>query len=100
MREVIHVMELEVRAPDGRLYRPRVLGEETNLGTWEGWIEFLPVTGGDSLSTDRETTQPNRGDLAYWATGLEPIYFEGALERALAQRTTIERLRLSFADSL
>jgi hypothetical protein len=49
---------------------------------WEGWLEFLPLDGGEPLCTGRETTQPNRDALAYWASGLEPIYFEGAFERA------------------
>jgi hypothetical protein len=31
-----------------------------------------------------ETTQPNRGALAYWASGVEPVYLEGSLERAIA----------------
>jgi hypothetical protein len=34
------------------------------------------------LRTERETTQPDKAVLEYWATGLEPIYFEGALARA------------------
>ena len=34
------------------------------------------------LRTERETTQPNRGAVAYWADGLEPIYLEGAFNRA------------------
>lgn len=33
--------------------------------------------------TRRETTQPSRDALRYWATGLEPTYLQGALERAL-----------------
>ena len=36
-----------------------------------------------SIRSGRETTQPNRQDTAYWATGLTPVYLEGALERAL-----------------
>ena len=31
----------------------------------------------------RETTQPNRRDTEYWATGLTYVYLEGALHRAL-----------------
>src|SRR4029450_11306906 len=31
----------------------------------------------------REATQPNLTDLRYWATGLTPVYLEGALARAL-----------------
>ena len=52
-------------------------------GMWQGWMEFLPVAEGTPLRTGRETTQPNHTDLLYWATGLTPVYLEGALERAL-----------------
>lgn len=38
--------------------------------------------GGATLRTGRETTQPDREDLLCWATGLEPVYLEGALARA------------------
>lgn len=50
---------------------------------WEGWLEFHPVDGSAPLRSNRETTQPNRVDTEYWATGLTPVYLEGALERAL-----------------
>jgi hypothetical protein len=50
---------------------------------WEGWIEFEPDNGGAALRTPRESVQPNRQDLQYWATGLSTAYLEGALERAL-----------------
>lgn len=50
---------------------------------WEGWLEFVPAGGGEPIQSGRETTQPNRVDTEYWATGLTPIYLEGALERAL-----------------
>jgi hypothetical protein len=36
------------------------------------------------VRSSRETSQPNLADLEYWATGLTPIYLEGALDRALA----------------
>ena len=35
------------------------------------------------MRSSRETTQPNRQDTLYWATGLTTVYLEGALERAL-----------------
>src|SRR5262245_41762227 len=50
---------------------------------WQGWIEFVPATGGEPLRGPRETTQPNRTDTEYWATGLTDVYLEGALRRAL-----------------
>ena len=70
-----------VRTADGRIWRARIYGRP--LGeVWEGWIEFV-ATDGSVATTARETTQPDRRALEYWATGLEPIYLEGALARAL-----------------
>jgi hypothetical protein len=46
-------------------------------------VEFTPIDNQISkLRTDRETSQPNRQALEYWSTGLEPVYIEGAFERA------------------
>ena len=39
-----------------------------------------------AASVRRETTQPNRTDAEYWATGLTRVYLEGALDRALNPR--------------
>jgi hypothetical protein len=50
-------------------------------GLWQGWIEFLPADGAP-VRSPRETTQPNRKDAIYWATGLTPVYLEGSLRRA------------------
>jgi hypothetical protein len=52
-------------------------------GIWHGWLEFVPLEGAAAIRSGRETTQPNRKDLMYWATGLTPVYLEGALQRAL-----------------
>ncbi len=52
-------------------------------GMWEGWIEFVPLGGGRPVHTARETTQPNKKDTVYWASGLTAVYLEGALKRAL-----------------
>src|SRR6266566_5970410 len=48
-----------------------------------GWIEFIPIGRWTPVRTPRETTQPNRRNAVYWATGLTPVYLEGALDRAL-----------------
>ena len=83
MAELIHVCETEVRDAGGVTYRAAVHGEERADGTWAGWIEFRP-TGGEApaLRTGQETSQPNRGALRYWASGLEPVYIDGAFARA------------------
>lgn len=82
MRELIHRHSAHVRTRSGVLYEALVYGEPRPDGTWIGWLEFLPMTGGRVLRTGRETSQPNRDALEYWAGGLEPLYLEGAVERA------------------
>jgi hypothetical protein len=81
MAEVVHVFDAEVLV-DGASYTAQVAGRADGR-IWEGWIEFVPQGGGDALRTSRETTQPDRAALAYWATGLSATYLEGALARAL-----------------
>ena len=67
----------------GNLYDVFIYGEPRLDGTWEGWIEFVPVDSSlSSRRTERETTQPDLPALEYWATGLEPLYLSGAFERA------------------
>ena len=79
---VIRSLAGVVGVTSGGIYSARVCGRQRADGTWEGWMEFDPVTGGPPLRTARETTQPNLHDLEYWATGLTPVYLEGALRRA------------------
>jgi hypothetical protein len=68
-------------------YIARACGAAMPDGLWQGWIEFLPVADGEPVRSGRETTQPNRADTIYWATGLTPVYLEGALDRALKPLT-------------
>ena len=79
MAEVVFVFDEPVSL-DGITYTPQVVGRP-DRHMWEGWIEF--AGDGDVLRTPRETTQPDRDALEYWATGLSPTYLEGALRRAL-----------------
>jgi len=83
MAEVLVEFSETVAGSDGITYTARACGAETANGHWHGWVEFLPVTDGKPVRTARETTQPNRTDTVYWATGLTAVYLEGALERAL-----------------
>lgn len=82
MAEVFVEFAEPVVAKDGGTYVARACGGEMDNGMWQGWLEFLPIESGEAVRSGRETTQPNRQDTEYWATGLTPIYLEGALDRA------------------
>jgi hypothetical protein len=69
---------------DAAAYFAQACGAPMSDGRWEGWVEFIPLTGGELLRSPQETTQPNRIDAEYWATGLTPVYLQGALRRAQA----------------
>jgi hypothetical protein len=64
-------------------YAARACGAPADNGHWHGWLEFIDTESGRAIRSGRETTQPNRTDTLYWATGLTAVYLEGALERAL-----------------
>jgi hypothetical protein len=83
MAETVLIYQTPVVGPDGIEHEARACGGPDDTGMWQGWIEFVPFDGGLPLRSPRETTQPNRADLIYWATGLTPVYLEGALRRAL-----------------
>jgi hypothetical protein len=83
MAEVLVEYTDVVLTKEGRRYAARACGAETENGTWHGWLEFIDLDTGGAIRSPRETTQPNRTDTAYWATGLTAVYLEGALSRAL-----------------
>ena len=83
MAVLLQEYSTQVIGRDGTTYDVRSYGEERVDGTWTGWLEFRPVDATlPALATGQETSQPNRASIEYWATGLEPVYFEGAFERA------------------
>jgi hypothetical protein len=88
MAETLVEFDTVLRGPDHVRHGARACGREREDGLWEGWIEFPRLSGGAvadgaTLRTGRETTQPNRDDLIYWATGLTDPYLDGALSRVL-----------------
>jgi hypothetical protein len=83
MSEFIHEHSTRVKDDNGTTYIVRVYAQDRTDGTWAGWIEFHPIDGRKPvLRTGQETSQPNRTAIEYWALGLEPIYFDGAIARA------------------
>lgn len=83
MAELLQEYATTLTTSDDTEYVVRSYGEERDDGTWVGWLEFHPTDLTEPvLRTEQETSQPNRTAVEYWATGLEPVYFEGAFERA------------------
>ena len=86
MEHLVQERDLLISDGSGGIYdRVRVYAMPHTAGTWAGFIEFVGAGGTPDVRTDRETTQSTVAAVTYWATGLEPLYFEGALERALRQ---------------
>ena len=81
-----------IRDVDGATYFAQVAGRKREDGLWEGWLEFTRMSeDGPSFTSGRETTQPNRADLDYWAQGLSQVYLQGALARAGASTESGDR---------
>gem|GEM_PF-343222 len=89
----------ELEDGSGSRWKARACGRQREDGLWEGWVEFVPTDGGDPLRTGRESTQPNREDLRYWASGLTFGYLEGALRRAQAPRAPAHQINARMADA-
>ncbi|PYQ41451.1 MAG: hypothetical protein DMF77_15630 [Acidobacteria bacterium] len=84
MAELVHEREIALSGPDGTIYdRALVYAEPNGRTTWAGFIEFVPSKGNRTVRTDHETTQSNIEGVAYWGTGLELVYLDGALARAV-----------------
>ncbi|HEX9107741.1 MAG TPA: hypothetical protein VF832_10945 [Longimicrobiales bacterium] len=82
MAEVLFSYDAELSDDQGRIYRARACDRQREDGSWEGWLEFVPLDGGPVVRTARETTQPSHQHVEYWATGLTAGYLDGALHRA------------------
>jgi hypothetical protein len=82
MTDYVHEFTHTVPRGDGNEYRIRAVAEPRG-NIWIGWLEFASAQDGSVLRTGEETSQPTRDGVGYWASGLEPIYLEGALKRAL-----------------
>ncbi len=93
MSEVLFQYDAEFSDDDGRRYHARACGRERRDGRGEGWLEFVPLDGGRPVRTERETTQPDRRFLEYWATGLTTTYLDGALLRATKPKPAVRLVR-------
>ena len=97
MSEILVQFDEKIPGSDGVEYFVRALTRQRPDNLWEGCLEFTPARDdGEVVRSGRETTQPNRDAVMYWAQGLTRVYLMGALERALAPTPAIERDREAF----
>jgi hypothetical protein len=94
MAEVLVEFDAALRGADGARYAPRACARVGDDGRWDGWIEFSDLDTGAVIRSGRETTQPSRDDVMYWATGLTRVYLEGALSRALDPVRRLESVEI------
>ena len=99
MAEILVKFDEPIAVPGGKAYFAQAVGNELEGGLWQGWLEFQAVDGeSDALASGRETTQPNRTNLEYWAQGLTAVYLEGALARAISLAEPPREIPLAEAD--
>jgi hypothetical protein len=81
----------------GSRYYAQAVGRQRDDNLWEGCLEFLPADiRRETIRSGRETTQPNRKTIEYWAQGLTRVYLLGALERALKSAPHLAKEREAF----
>jgi len=73
---------------DDEAYVAQIWARELNDGRWEAWVVFVPVAAGQPRRTERDTLQASRAAGEYWASGLTPIYLEGAFARSRPVRVS------------
>jgi ATP-dependent Clp protease ATP-binding subunit ClpA len=90
--ELIRTYPDVVLKADGSVFRCASYAKERADGRCEGRVVFFPLHGGPPVATDRETTQPRRAFLDYWADGLTATFLQGALSRALRRSDVTQDL--------
>jgi len=82
MAELLISYDAPVIHKTGR-HHARAVGRQAEDRMWDGWFEFEPLDDNAPVIVGPvETRQPEHHDLVYWATGITPVFLEGALNRA------------------
>lgn len=93
MAELLVSYDTPVIHKTGR-YHVRGVGRQAEDRMWDGWFEFEPLDDDAApvVIGPVESRQPEYHDLLYWATGITPVFLEGALHRALHPLTVQVRV--------
>ena len=89
MQTPLQEFEQRITGADGERYSVHLYGRSRPADTWQGWLVFVRQRDNRRFATPVETTQPNAEAIVYWSSGLTDVYFEGALQRAMAPETVI-----------
>jgi hypothetical protein len=81
MADVVHQFTNPFAQSGGERHRVTAVADQRGH-IWIGWLEFSSERDGSVRRTGEETSQPTKEAVAYWARGLEPVYLEGAFNRA------------------
>jgi hypothetical protein len=83
MTEVLVSFHAPISHATGQ-YAARAVTRHADDGMWQGWLEFEPLDADRPVVVGPvESTQSKREHIQYWATGLTPVFLEGALDRAV-----------------
>jgi hypothetical protein len=83
MRELVQILAPVHDDRTGRSFDVEIYGTVRADGLWSGDLVFRPRDGSEVFEATAETEQSSRSDLEYWASGLSPVYLEGAFIRAV-----------------
>jgi hypothetical protein len=86
MNQLLQEFERRVTGTNGESYAILLYGRSRPGDTWQGWLVFVRQRDSRRFATPVETTQPSREAIVYWAGGLEDVYFDGALTRAVGSQ--------------
>jgi hypothetical protein len=99
MAELLTSYDAPVIHKTGR-YHARAIGRLAEDRMWDGWFEFEPLDdNGPVIVGSIETRQPEHHDLVYWATGITPVFLEGALDRAMHPLTVQVRVDAAVSNA-
>ncbi len=86
MDQLLQEFERRITGTNAESYAILLYGRRRPGDTWQGWLVFVRQRDNRRFATPVETTQPSRDAIVYWASGLEDVYFDGALTRAVGSQ--------------
>ena len=64
------LLETQLRAPDGAIWKATAYTRQRHDGTWDGWLDWLAPDGRTTRCGGCETNERSRVSIVAWARGL------------------------------